>query len=196
MAGPRGEYRKSARRRAEIIDAASLVFARHGYTASSMSEIAREVGLSQTGVLHHFSGGKIALLRAVLERRDAASEATLAHLHGRAFLQGVVEISRVQERQRGLVQLYRIISAEASDPGHPAHAYFKERISRIADALTAVISEIGDNGGLRPGVDPRAAALRSIVVMEGLEVLWLADLEVEMDEDLRAFFNEILVEPI
>ncbi len=196
MAGPRGEYRKSAERREQILDAAFAVFAKSGYSASSVNEIAKAVGMTQTGVLHHFSGGKMALLRAVLERRDARAEHSLEDLHGRDFLAGLVEISRTQADQRGVVQLYSILAAEATDPEHPARPYFAERFHRIADAVTAAFEEVGADGGLREGVSPRAAALSTLAIIEGLGLLWLDDLDVDMAEDSRRHINGFLVDPI
>ncbi|WP_345801358.1 helix-turn-helix domain-containing protein [Microbacterium sp. AZCO] len=196
MAGPRGEYAKSAMRRAQILDAAFDVFARSGYSASSVNEIARTVGISQTAVLHHFSGGKPELLRAVLEQRDAMAEGALADHHGREFLAELVEISRRQARQRGVVQLYRILSAEATDPQHPAHEYFRARIERIADAVTHAFSEAQEAGDLKPGVDPRLAALNALAMVEGLEMLWLSGLEIDMAESVRRDLNAHLVAPL
>jgi AcrR family transcriptional regulator len=196
MAGPRGEYRKSAERRAQILEAAFTVFAKNGYTASSVNEIARAVGMTQTGVLHHFAGGKIALMRAVMEQRDARSADSLAGLHGRDFLAGLVQISRVQAGQRGVVQLYRILSAEATDPDHPAHTYFHERLHRISDATTTAFTEARDAGHLRPGADPRAAALGTLAQTEGLEMLWLTGHEVDMAEDIRRYIDDFLTDPL
>ena len=196
MAGARGEYRKSAQRRQEILDAAFEVFSKNGYTASSVNEIARAVGITQTGVLHHFSGGKIALLRAVLEQRDARAESTLDQRTGREFLRGLVEISRAQAAQRGVVQLYRNLSAEAVDPDHPAHEYFHARLTRIADAVTSAYAAVADDGGLRAGVDPHVAALRTIAMTEGLELLWLNGFEIDMAGDIRSFIDDYLVDPL
>ncbi|MFT4214360.1 MAG: TetR/AcrR family transcriptional regulator [Microbacterium sp.] len=196
MAGPRGEYRKSALRREQILDAAFDVFSRSGYTAGSVSEIARQVGISQTSVLHHFAGGKIALLRGVLERRDTAAADSLEELSGRDFLAQLVEISRAQAEQRGVVQLYRILSTEATDPGHPAHSYFHERSHRIADAVTVAFEQADAAGDLRDGVEPRAAALHILATIEGLEMLWLYGHDVDMAEDSRRDINSFLAHPI
>lgn len=196
MAGPRGEYRKSARRRAEILDAAFLVFSRNGYNASSVNQIAKSVGLTQTGVLHHFSGGKIALLMAILEARDASSASILEALAGRELLAGLVEVSRHQADQRGVVQLYRNVSTEAIDPEHPAHEYFDTRIRRITDTIEVAFAQVKSEGGLRPGVDPRRAALRTLAMTEGLETVWLSGLEVDMADDIEEFINGFLTEPL
>ncbi|GAA2342182.1 TetR/AcrR family transcriptional regulator [Saccharopolyspora halophila] len=196
MAGPRGEYRKSAQRREQIVEAAFAVFAKAGYTASSVSQIAREVGMTQTGVLHHFAGGKTALLKAVLERRDERAEQVLEGRRGTEFLAGLVEISREQADLRGAVQLYTILSAEATDPDHPAHEHFRDRVERIASAVANAYAEAGEDGALREGVDPRAAALSTLAMTEGLELLWLNGQDVDMAEGIRAHINTFLTEPV
>lgn len=196
MAGPRGEYRKSAQRREQILDAAFTVFSQNGYTASSVNEIARAVGITQTGVLHHFAGGKTELLRAVLERRDSQAELLLGETTGREFLAGLVEISRSQRLQRGVVQLYTILAAEATNPDHPVRPYFTERFDRIAAAVTTAYAEVAAQGGLREGVDPRRAALTTLAVVEGLQLLWLDDLDVDIAEDSERIISGFLTSPL
>lgn len=196
MAGPRGEYRKSAERRAQILDAAFDVFSRNGYSAGSVNEIARTVGITQTGVLHHFAGGKIELLRAVVDQRFALAEQILGESTGREFLARLVEINRSQVRQRGLGQLARIVSAEASDPDHPAHEYFQERSRRILAAITAAYATVDQEGGLRPGTTPRQAAIRSLAMTQGLEQLWLDGVELDLAEEMRGYMSGFLTEPL
>jgi len=196
MAGPRGEYRKTAERRTQILDAALEVFSKNGYSASSVNEIARVVGITQTGVLHHFAGGKMALLRAVLERRDAAAQGMLEGKQGRDFLKAMVEISRTQRGQRGVVQLYTILAAEATDPDHPAHEYFTQRFAVIADAVTGAYEQVRADGGLREGVDPRRAAISSLASIEGLQLLWLDGLDVDIAEDSARTISGFLTDPL
>ena len=196
MAGTRGTYRKTAQRREQILEAAFAIFAKNGYTASSVNEIARAVGITQTGVLHHFAGGKLALLTAVLQQRDALAEENLRGKTGREFLAALVEISRVQASQRGVVQLYRNLSTEAVDPEHPAHNYFRERLGRIIEAVTRAFSEVLAEDGLKPGIEPRAAALNTLAMTEGLEALWLQGLDVDMADGIRWHINGFLARPL
>lgn len=51
-----------------LLEGALKVFAKHGYHASSMAEIAREAGLSK-GLAYHYFAGKEDLLVAIAERR-------------------------------------------------------------------------------------------------------------------------------
>jgi AcrR family transcriptional regulator len=53
--------------RGKILDAATELFARDGYDATSIREIAEKAGVA-TGLLHHHFGNKAAVLAAVSER--------------------------------------------------------------------------------------------------------------------------------
>ena len=61
----RGPYAKSAQRRVEIVASATAVFAARGYRGGSLREIAKQLDLSLTSVVHHFPS-KSAPLVAVL----------------------------------------------------------------------------------------------------------------------------------
>ena len=61
---PKGEMRRAA-----LLDAATAIFARDGYSGASMKDVAQLAGITTVGLLHHFPN-KEALLNALLERRD------------------------------------------------------------------------------------------------------------------------------
>lgn len=188
----RGEYRKSAARREQILEAAFAVFSEFGYTASSVNEIARRVGLSQTGVLHHFAGGKTALLQAVLDRRDELAQGILGDRRGIEFLRALGEITRTQLDKRGMIQAYRMLSTEAVNADHPAHAHFHERQRRVLHGVETAFREAMDDGDAPADLDPRAAALSCLAMTEGLEVLWLNGFDVDMIGDSRRHLQQFL----
>ena len=68
-AKPRGPYKAGVIRRRQIIEAATIAFARRGYTGASLREIADEVGVTVPGLLRHFAS-KEELLTAVLDKWD------------------------------------------------------------------------------------------------------------------------------
>lgn len=192
----RGRYRKSEQRREEILEAAFAVFTRSGYAASSVSEIAREVGMSQPGLLHHFDG-KPALLQAVLEDRDARTQRLIADKEGIELFRALVQISAESQSQRGIVQLYAMLSAEAINADHPAHEYIVRRARLIVTEMAQAFEKAQERGELLPGVSPQQAALESVAFTEGVQLLWLQGfVEIDLGEQARMFFNRYFREPL
>lgn len=162
----RGPYRKGVERRREIVAEAAKLFGESGYTHSSMRELAKRVGLSQALLLHYFSD-KEDLLVEVLNLRDASVADYLAHIRGQDVASRSREVARHASEHEGLTSLYIALSAEAIDPGHPAHGYFVEHY-RAAQTQTR-------EPGLDPesppaGVSPDIVSALGIAVMDGLQI--------------------------
>jgi AcrR family transcriptional regulator len=193
---PRGSYAKTEARRQEILTAAFEVFSTSGYRAGSLKDVADKVGLSQAGLLHHFPN-KEALLAAVLTLRDEESIARTGALtaQGIEMLRGLVELARYNTTIPGLVALYCVLSAEATDPDHPAHEYFQRRYNWVRGTMTEAFDELGRQGQLRPGIVASAAARQVVALMDGLQVQWLLDNDsVDMPAEVAAFLEAITTE--
>lgn len=190
---PRGEYAKSEATRHAILDAALEVFSKSGYRAGSLREVAERVGMSEAGLLHHFRS-KSALLMAVLDLRDDLAR-TLVDFDlpdGVSALRGLVTLAEYNASIPGVVELYCTLSAEATSPTHPAHAYFVRRYEEVRESVTASFQRIADARRLLPGVDPGRAAVATIALMDGLQVQWLldpssTDMAVALSEFFRGF---------
>lgn len=167
--GPRGSYAKTPQRREEILDAAFGVFARYGYLNSSMSEIAKRAGLTLPGVTHHFPT-KSGLLEAVLQQRDLDAARHLEGRRGVELLRGLLEIAERDEGDRGLTQLFAILSAEATIDDHPANAYFRERYALILRTVQRAFEEADVDGRLVAGVVPSEAAEMYAALSDGLQL--------------------------
>lgn len=190
----RGPYRKSAARQRDILDAALAVFGRAGYRAGSIREIAEAVGMSQAGLLHHFES-KDALLTAVLRHRDDLSKPHYPQEGSIQTLLATVDVARFNMTHRGVVELYCVLSAEATAPDHPAHRYFAERYAWLRSVMLDAFGQMASTGQLRPGVDPIVAARSTLAVMDGLQVQWLLDSgSVDMAADLEAWFRVLATE--
>lgn len=194
----RGSYAKSAERRRDIVDAAFEVFAANGYTNGSLREIAARVGLSQAGVLFHFSS-KTELLAAVLEQRDARSREVFARVTqpGIGQLRAFLEIVRINTLQPGMIELYAILSAEGTTDGHPAHAYFRDRYRLITEMAKESFVAMREEGILRAGVEPGHAARSMLAVVDGLQFQWLYDPEnVDLHAEVRAHMQSLVTVPL
>ncbi|MCU1476399.1 MAG: TetR/AcrR family transcriptional regulator [Subtercola sp.] len=191
----RGEYSKTANRRAEILNAAVETFGAGGFRKGSIREIADRVGISEAGLLHHFPS-KNSLLFAVLQRRDEISREKfpLDGDHGMTSLLNIVKLTSYNATVPGLIELYCIVSAEATAPDHPAHDYFVERYQNLRKQLVRAFTSLGDNGDLQPGIDPLSAARNLISLMDGLQVLWLLDrTSVVIADEVLRYIQGLLV---
>ncbi|MCU1404601.1 MAG: TetR/AcrR family transcriptional regulator [Glaciihabitans sp.] len=190
----RGSYAKTAARREEIVRASFEVFSVSGYHAASLREIADRVGLTQAGILHHFAN-KWELLEAVLTLRDeeaylvtGINETTL----GRAAMHGFLDLVEHNVREPGIVELFCVLSAEATNSSHPAHKYFQDRYVWTVNRVTDAYGDMLTRGELLPGIDPRSAAVRTVAIMDGLQVQWLLDRgALDMREELRLHIQSL-----
>ncbi|WP_348787778.1 helix-turn-helix domain-containing protein [Leifsonia sp. NPDC080035] len=186
MTARRG-YAKGIAKREEILARALEVFAEKGYRKASLREIAESVGLSQAGLLHHFSS-KEELFAEVLRKRDEVdSRSTGFDIDGTDAFDGLVGIVRHNAEVPGLVQLYATISAEAADPDHPGHAYFVDRYATIVAGLEQHIRAEQQAGRVRSDADPRSLARLAVAVADGMQVQWMLDETADMATALDAF---------
>ena len=185
----RGSYAKSSKQRELIIGTALDYFGRHGYHGASMREIARQVGLSQAGLLHHFPT-KAGLLTAVLESRDVLSGITARAAADSAHdpLAGMTAVIAENALHRGLVQMFVVVSAEATDESHPAHDYFRRRSHVVIAHMRSGLEQAGERGLVRPGLDLDRAARQCQALMYGLQIQWLFDPSI----DMAAIFEQFL----
>lgn len=164
---------KGERTRQRIIDSATELFSRSGYRAVSLRDIASHAGITHAGVLHHFPNKEATLIH-VLSKRDAV-DAPLVLDEGISHRELIDNIVRIVERNTGtpgLVALYVNLSAEATDPSHPAHEYFFGRYQILRELLVPAFAELlGD----RPHPTPEVAAQQFLALQDGLQVQWLLD---------------------
>ena len=190
-----GPYKAADGRRQAILEAAVEHFATWGFFNASVPKIAADVGLTKAGLLHHF-GSKEQLLAAVLETRDQQAIDTFftegATPDVPTYLGQVAALSRFNENQPGLTQLFSVLSVEASNPAHPAHLYFRQRYARVVGASADVFARAAAAGDLRPGFDPDHLASELIAVLDGLAVQWaLSESAFSLSERVAEYLNRL-----
>jgi len=150
--------------------------------------------MSEAGILHHFKS-KDALLIAVLEYRDELTQAVAfvtPESTGIEFVAGWFELVKFNLSTPGIVELYCIVSAEATSKDHPAHDFFKERYDYIIFMVTRFIRKLETEGYLLPNLDPASIGQTLIALSDGLQVQWLLNRERDILAEHRNFFKSRL----
>ena len=163
-----------ADRRASILQGAARAFARSGFAATSMEDVAAASGISRLIVYRHFDS-KEELYRAVLERVSAALTeawvAQVAHLgHG---IGARVLLTVARSDPEGFALLWR---HAAREPGFADYAA-RERERSTGAALRLM------SGHLRDEVDAHWAASTVVATLVESVFAWLEDGEVERDDE-------------
>ncbi|MFM6978312.1 MAG: TetR/AcrR family transcriptional regulator [Micrococcales bacterium] len=193
MARPKGDAASNAARRQDILKAAFDVFSMVGYTSGSLSQIAEIVGMTEAGILHHFKT-KANLLTAVLEYRDALTrdQFGVAKDSGIDFVKSWLSLIDYNVSIPGMIELFCVISAEATKENHPAHAFFKNRYSETIELAKAAMADLQKNGHVYQDLNPEDLGRALVALSDGLQVQWLLDRKWDMIEEHKAFFRRIL----
>ena len=192
----RGPYAKGVARRREIVDAALDVLAVSSFQNSSLDEIARRVGITRQGLLHYF-GSKDNLIIAVLQERDTRDIAAgLGAAHSSQSAGDAMQrsVDRTQASP-GLARLYTAFAAAATDPAHPAHEFFRHRYDDIRETTRRGIEAAISERRVDPAVDAGTASQQIVGILDGLQLQWLLDPDLDTREALRRAVQALLPPP-
>jgi AcrR family transcriptional regulator len=183
---------KGEAKREEILEAALRIVAEKGYNGATIRTLADSVGLSKTGLLHHF-GNKEDLFVEILRRRDAADVAALQRslAEGRSLPESVAGVLERNAQVPGLVQLYSRFAMEVSDPSQPAHQYFADRYQETQRWLEDYLREAAEDGRLPQAADPERLATIIVALSDGLQMRWMFDPDIDMGSHLQYLFEAL-----
>jgi AcrR family transcriptional regulator len=187
----RGPYRNGIRRREQIVDAATTVFAEFGYAGGSVRTIADRVGVSAPSLLQHF-GSKEGLLMAVLADWDRRSvEARLTGVTGLDYFRRLPEVMGDHLENRGLLELFSTIAAEASSPTHPARAFIQRRYAHNLTTLATHLREAAETGEIaaltQADIDQEVRLVTA--VLDGIGLQWLLDPSTDVVASVTAYIT-------
>lgn len=201
MAGAKGTPRMSAEDRLEqILDVAVRLIGEKGYNGFSLQDVASEIGVSQTAVIHRILN-KQNLLMLVLQRyydHTGAANQYLAQFKPGGPREGdrprIPEMMRVtveqNSKQPELVRLFEMLNTESMYPGHPAHDYFVRRTQDISDGYYSTDWLVPD------GVDGHLVYMLAYAAMYGLEGRWLANPEIDYPAEWQRYADYLFPSPV
>lgn len=156
----RGKHGKQLRQTA-LIEAATGVFAEHGYEAATTREVAEHAGCSE-GLIHRYFGGKRGLLLAILELKAAEiTELMRAQLPDRDSLAEEIEhifLWNLESmwQKRNFMRVCISLAATDAEVGHVVGAHLNQ--AKVAE-IAAKLRRHQEAGRVRADVDIGAVAL-------------------------------------
>ena len=145
--------------RTDILDSAESLFAHKGYAATSLREIAEEVGVNPA-MVHYYFGSKNALLRQVLERTMEPLASAIAEMKSgdNAPVNGIVHLLlRSFSKNPSLPAL---VAREVMLPGGVMQEHFLEYLApRLGGSVPELLVKEQSGGRLKDDLDPRISAL-------------------------------------
>ena len=190
----RGPYRTGIRRREQIVAAAIEVFGEAGFAGGSIRTIADRVGVSHATLLQHFSS-KEGLLTAVLEEWDRQTvEASLADVSGLDYFRRLPEVMANHVNNRGLLELFTTIAAEASSSSHPAHAFIQARYTTNLATLATHLQQAVDSGDIAALSSTEISTEVRLVtaVLDGIGLQWLLDPSTDVVTATSAYITRTI----
>jgi AcrR family transcriptional regulator len=168
----------SEERQSQILDAATTVFARAGFSEARMDDIAAESGLSKgalyldykskdaiiAALLRRFSNLEMRGVRAVIEGSGTIGERLFAMT--RVF---AADLDRLALVMPVTLEFYAVAARQRS-----VRQFMSEMLRDFRAILTPVIEEGIASGEFRP-VDAGDVAFAIIALYEGLVLLWIVD---------------------
>jgi AcrR family transcriptional regulator len=183
-------------RRIAILEAAIDLFGEHGYRGGGLQALAEEVGISRSGILHHF-GTKEGLLHALIDyrfEREADNYLPVLVAGGRVAVEAMPRIARDLLNGARFHRLFTVLIAENLSIRAPLHDLFVER-QRMARQFTAAAIRAGvERGEFRADIDPELVATEMVAFTMGMQNQWLLDQDTVRLADTYQQYADALIE--
>ena len=191
----RGSYAAGRARREQILETATLHFARNGYYATSLSDIARDLEISIGGLMHHFPT-KQDLLAALADRRIslliqyAGDEPSEDYLW---FWRSRVEMAQRMVEKPGLIELFVVVAFVGADPASPVHERYRTRYEGAAEYGARFYRQGVESGLFRPDIDCVGLARQGMAITDGFQLQWaLSHGGIDLPAVIKEFFEQQL----
>ena len=180
-----------------ILDAAVRVFARQGFHACRVSDIADEAGVAYGLVYHYFASKDEVLDTLFLERWDVMlaliREVDAEPLPVREKLEAIA--SFIIDSYRHDPDLMKVIIVEVT---RAANSFGDTHIGTIREAyelIGGIVEQAQDEGVFKPDIEARFAAMAFYGVIEQLLTGWIFDLLPQGEQEF-ARAKQVVVETV
>lgn len=190
-------------RRREILGAAVRLISERGYNGISIQDVADEVGITKQGLLRYVRSKDNMLAMVYQNNYNVAAtveEFMQSGLPGSAaddlrFPAYLRYLVHHNSGRRMLVQLFSVLQVESFNPAHPLHDEFAGRMENIWRYYSSfdwrIPLQIGDwADNMRPIVR------RALEIMDGVQLCWLRDDGVDLNEEWHDLEPMIFPSPV
>jgi len=179
------QARAPADKRRVILDAAVRVFARQGFHACRVADIAEEAGVAYGLVYHYFASKDEVLDTLFLERWNVMLE-VIREVDGRPIparekLEGIV--SFIVESYRHDPDLMKVIIVDVTRAANSFGQTHLDEIREAYDLIAQIVTKAQVEGTFKPEIDARFAAMAFYGAIEQLLSGWIFDLVPGTDDD-------------
>ena len=165
-------------RRRQILDAAIRVFARRGFHACRVSDIADEAGVAY-GLVYHYFGSKDEVLDTIFLERwrlmlDLIREVDARPVSAREKLQAIA--SFIIDSYRHDPEVMKVIIVEVT---RAANSFGQTHLAEIRDAydrIAEIVTVAQRDGEFKPEVSARFAAMAFYGAIEQMLTGWIFEL--------------------
>ena len=184
-------------KRRQILDAAIRVFARQGFHACRVSDIADEAGVAY-GLVYHYFKSKDQVLNELFGERwslllTAIEEVDGQPIGGREKLDSVARF--IIDSYRYDPELMKVIIVEVTRAANSFGRTHLPDIRRAYDLIAKIVSDAQAAGEFRRDVDPEFASMWFYGAIEQLLSGWVFDLIGHTDADFTQA-RQMVVETI
>jgi AcrR family transcriptional regulator len=184
-------------KRRQILDAAIRVFARTGFHACRVSDIADEAGVAY-GLVYHYFKSKDEVLNELFSERWSLLLAAINEVDG----QSISPREKLDASARFIIDSYRhdpelmkVIIVEVTRAANSFGRTHLPEIRKAYDSIAKIVADGQKSGDFRSDVDPEFASMWFYGAIEQLLSGWVFELIPDGDSDFdRA--REMLVETI
>jgi TetR/AcrR family fatty acid metabolism transcriptional regulator len=169
-----GQATRPGDKRERILDAAVRVFARKGFHATRVSEVAKAAGVAD-GTIYLYFESKEQLLVSLFEHRV---ERLLEYLERElpAAPSASQRLQRIIELQLGLLEgerdLAEVVTVAFRQSTRLMKEYGAPKFNAYLDAIARVIAEGQESGELRDDVSPQVAARAVFGALDAITMTW------------------------
>lgn len=172
-------------RRRQILDAAIRVFARQGFHATRVSDIADEAEVAY-GLVYHYFGSKEEVLNELFTERwslllAAIEEADGSEATPRAKLQAVAGF--IVDSYRHDPELMKVIIVEVTRAANSFGRTHLPEIRRAYERIAKIVADGQESGAFRRDIDATFASMSFYGAIEQLLSGWIFDLIPGSDTD-------------